>query len=1201
MWMAMTDNSSGSARRDSREPAAGGQKVVLSEDAREQLERFRRSHETLVLTIFFGDLVGSTRLQTEHGNLRAAELVQQHYALMREVLAAFDGQEIRTAGDSMLIVFAAPSEAVKFALHAQRSLRSQRQVESNLLPMRVGVHQGQVVLEMDRSGSGVADVYGLQVSTAARIMDLAEGDRILLSRAVFDDARAILNQDDFPGFASLAWRNHGPYCFKGVADSHEVCEVGEEPAVPLTPPQASAKGWPAERSAEELGWRPANGVVVPESNWSLTDKLGEGAFGEVWKAFNLNDKSYQVFKFCFKHDRLPALKREARLLKRLRKYAHPSIVEVYDVTEGERPPHYLEMEYVDGPTLRDWLAASPSMSDRLEVVAQIAEALDTVHAAGIFHRDIKPANILLTHREDGALQAKLSDFGLGAAQDPEFLKSISTSPLDGVVGTWDYIAPEVRHGAPASAQSDIYSLGLTLYQITVGDVDRPLTGDWERQLSSDILRDDIRRCVCQAPADRWPRAADLAKALRSHDERTRAAELERQREEHRRRAQHLRRAAVVAGCVAVVLLAISSFAIHQWYEAARQRDAADRLRGEAAAQRDEAARQRDEAAHQRDRAVTQKRLALEAINKLTYEVPMRLRNIAGTLPITKSILEENLGMLDRILAMEPDTPLARRERAVTLVSIGDRWMLVGDTQRALAAFEEGLSISRQLADAKPQIGEYLRDVTIGWDRLGDVRLALGQTNEALPAYQQSLEICRVLVHKSPDSRARRDLWQALDKLGRVSLKLGSTAEAATYYDEALALATQLAEESPQDAVAERDLGLCYERIGDLRMLQGRHEAARDAYVKAMQLSEKEAAARPDDPDVQRSLSVGFDKLGGVYLKLGHAAEARQAFESSLSLVESLARQEPENMQWQRDVSVGLDRLGDVCMDAGQPADALERFEAGMAIARQLATKDPANAVAQFDLVAGLSKLGNAHLELGHYSEALASFQEALDKARQLGASDPDDREVQRSVSVLQSKLGGAQLLADQTQEAAQSFRAAIETATRLAAADPNNAEAQRDVAVGWHRLMLTYEQTGDLSAWREASQRAVEEFERVRQLTGDDPASLEDLARTLAGACDGLVAFSAPAPADVATALARARQLVALDKPPAPSRLEVLAKMQYLANDAAAAVATLEIALGAVPEGPDAAATRARLAERLETYRQSLSTPTHDDHEGERP
>ena len=110
----------------------------------------------------------------------------------------------------MLIVFAAPSEAVKFALHAQRAMRQERQAAAgSRRPCASGCTRVKWCLEMDRSGSDVVDVYGLQVSTAARIMDLAQGDQILLSRAVFDDARAILSTDDFPGFPPLAWRNHG--------------------------------------------------------------------------------------------------------------------------------------------------------------------------------------------------------------------------------------------------------------------------------------------------------------------------------------------------------------------------------------------------------------------------------------------------------------------------------------------------------------------------------------------------------------------------------------------------------------------------------------------------------------------------------------------------------------------------------------------------------------------------------------------------------------------------------------------------------------------------------------------------------------------------------------------------------------------------------------------------------------------------------
>ena len=554
--------------------AASADTAVLTDTAREELDRFRREHHTQVLTILFSDLVGSTKLQSDYGNIRAAQLIQRHYATIREILASFDGQEIKTAGDSMLIVFAAPSEAVRFALFAQRAMYSACGEEAAMPTMRIGIHQGQVVLEKHAAGQELSDIYGLQVSTASRIMDLAQGGQILLSRAVFDDARAILRADEFRDFAPLTWRNHGSYRFKGVTDPYEVCEVGEDGHAPLSPPSGGAKGWPAEGSPEELGWRPAVGVVVPESNWILAEKLGEGEFGEVWKAYNPGDKSYQAFKFCFRRDRLPVLKREARLLKRLRKYSHPSIVEVYDVTEGQRPPYYLEMEYVEGPSFAQWLATAPSLGQRLEVIAQVADALDTVHAAAILHRDIKPANILLTHREDGSLRAKLTDFGLGSVEDAELLRSLCVSRVEGVSGTWDYIAPELRHGGSPSAQSDIYSLGLTLYQIVVGDLDRPLTADWESYVPDCVLRDDIRRCVSQLPADRWPAAAELAQALRSHDQRVREQEIEGDRQRQRIRMRRLRRAAMAASAIALLAIALGGTAFYQWREAARQRDRA---------------------------------------------------------------------------------------------------------------------------------------------------------------------------------------------------------------------------------------------------------------------------------------------------------------------------------------------------------------------------------------------------------------------------------------------------------------------------------------------------------------------------------------------------------------------------------------------------------------------------------------------------
>jgi serine/threonine protein kinase len=1156
----MAEPKPGSARFLTSHAAA--ERVVLSDDARQELEQFCRSHETLVLTIFFSDLVGSTRLQTERGNLRAADLVQRHYTLMRDVLSGFDGREIRTAGDSMLIVFAAPSEAVKFGLYAQRAMRAARDQEADMPAMRAGVHQGQVVLELDRRGTDVVDVYGLQVSTAARIMDLAAGGQMLLSRSVFDDARAILGPDDFAGFRPLGWCNHGPYRFQGVEDNHEVCEAGEAGEAVLAPPPASGKGWPAERATEELGWRPAAGVTVPESNWVLVQKLGEGAFGEVWKAFNASDKSHQVFKFCFKRDRLPALKREARLLKRLRKYAHPSLVEVYDVTEGERPPHYLEMEYVDGPPLRAWLSAEPPLRERLEVVAQVADALDTVHAAGIFHRDIKPANILLTFREDGAIRAKLTDFGLGATQDPEFLKSISDSRGEGVVGTWDYIAPEVRHGGKASAQSDIYSLGLTLYQVAVGDLDRPLTGDWEMQLESDVLREDIRRCVCQTPQDRWPRAAELAQALRSHDQRRNLRTLERQREEHRARARRLRRAAGVATVAAAVLLALGGLAAYQWAEAARQRD----------------------------RALAQKRLAMDAINRLTHDVPQRLRSVPGALPVAKAVLEENLVLLDRILELEPDTFMARRERGVNLLSIGDRWMLVGDTARAREAYDKSLQIARELATAHPLRSEFRRDVAMAWDRVGDACLAMGQSNAALDAYNQSLAISQTLAdERSGEASTRRDLALALDKLGRVSVQMGQTDQAAEHYQRALEIAIALAQAAPDDPQAQRDLGLCYERIGDLRTLQGRHEAALAAFETCLELGQRDMAARPDVPEVIRGLSVTYDKLGRIYLTLGRDDEARQAYERSLDLIRGLAQREPENVQLLRDVSVGLDRLGDICLQAGRAEEALERFEAGMVIGRQLAARDPLNAAAQFDLLAGQCKLGNAHLALDHRREALAAYRDGLTLGQQLAAADPHNTEVQRSLSVLQSKIGTVHLLDGQTDEAIAAFEAATAAATRLAEADPASVQAQRDLAVCHHRMMLAYETTGDLERWREASRRTIDAFQNIHTLSGDDPAAARDLARVLAQAGDGLLTFPEPSTDDVQLALTWARRCLELGGQSDAESWKRLAQLQNLAGDGPGAMSSIERARANIPDGPDGQALRAEVQTLEDQFRQRTS------------
>jgi class 3 adenylate cyclase len=208
----------------------------ICERARDQIERFRVAHNTQVLTIFFSDVVGSTRQQSRLGNERAAELIQRYRAVLRDTLTQFDGQEVETAGDSFLIVFATPSEGVSFALKLQAAIRAERRRDREFPECRIGLHLGQVVKECHGSGPKAMDIYGAQVSIASRIMNLGRGGQILCSRPVYEDARRFLQDGTVDGIGKLKWRIHGTYWLRNVDMPQEVGEVGEKKYAPFARP-----------------------------------------------------------------------------------------------------------------------------------------------------------------------------------------------------------------------------------------------------------------------------------------------------------------------------------------------------------------------------------------------------------------------------------------------------------------------------------------------------------------------------------------------------------------------------------------------------------------------------------------------------------------------------------------------------------------------------------------------------------------------------------------------------------------------------------------------------------------------------------------------------------------------------------------------------------------------------------------------------
>jgi len=381
--------------------------LELALQHRAQVEEFRRKHRTGLLALVFTDIVGSTALKQGLGEREVASLFQDYRRLVRRQRTEFsESEEIETAGDSFLLVFATPSEAVEFALIVQTELETWSRSRGIGVQQRVGIHLGEVVIEEHPTPGKAKDLYGGQLDVCARVMSLAGANQILMTRAVFDNARRVLKGEDVPEVGPLKWLNHGPYQFKGLEEPIEVCEVRAGMGGPATPPTNSDK---AQRVAAEgelvLGWRPAIGQEVPNTKWVLEEKLGEGGFGEVWRARHDMLDEQRVFKFCFRADRVRTLKREVTLFRLLKERIgeHPNIVRLHDIY-FDQPPFYLEEEYVSGKDLKSWCEAQGGVEKvplevRLEIVAQAADGLQAAHDAGVIHRDVKPGNILIENQK----------------------------------------------------------------------------------------------------------------------------------------------------------------------------------------------------------------------------------------------------------------------------------------------------------------------------------------------------------------------------------------------------------------------------------------------------------------------------------------------------------------------------------------------------------------------------------------------------------------------------------------------------------------------------------------------------------------------------------------------------------------------------------------------------------------------------------
>lgn len=283
-------------------------------------------------------------------------------------------------------------------------------------------------------------------------------------------------------------------------------------------------------------------VVTPGTklgHYEIVAPIGAGGMGEVYRARDSRLSRFVAIKILPKavssdSEYQQRFEREARVLAAIN---HPNILSIHDTaTEGDT--HYLVCELLEGVTLRHRLQEGPLPIRRcVEIAIQVSNGLAAAHEKGVTHRDLKPENIFLL--KDGRI--KILDFGLAkqatAGHDGDTLSLVEAQTQGGVVlGTVGYMSPEQVRGRPADVRSDIFSLGVVLYEMVTGR--RAFSGDSSVEVMNAILKDElpdlaqsgknipkglsilINRCLEKNPDGRFQSARDLAFALEAAESAT---------------------------------------------------------------------------------------------------------------------------------------------------------------------------------------------------------------------------------------------------------------------------------------------------------------------------------------------------------------------------------------------------------------------------------------------------------------------------------------------------------------------------------------------------------------------------------------------------------------------------------------------------------------------------------------------------------
>ena len=779
--------------------------------------------------------------------------------------------------------------------------------------------------------------------------------------------------------------------------------------------------------------------------YRVTGVIGHGGMGTVFLAVRDDDQYRKevaiklVGQGMVTDFALRRFRQERQILAGLE---HPHIARLLEGgTTAEGLP-YFAMEYVRGEPITEYCRSRKlPIAARLKLFRQVCSAVQYAHQNLVIHRDLKPSNILVA--EDGT--PKLLDFGIAKLVSSE-LDETSLPRLPQTITamrilTPEYASPEQVRGEPMTTATDVYSLGVVLYElltdrrpyrlenlsmsaveqvICTGEVEKPSTAarrggtvpeQWKRQLSGD-LDTIVGMAMRKEPGRRYASVEQLSEDLRRYLEGLPV--LARADSFIYRTGKLVRRHKLAIGAAALVVLSLVGGIVTTTLQARRAERRFEQVRKLARTflfDFHDKIRDLPGSTEARELLVN---TALEYLDSLSAEAGgdlalqlelaeayhrvgmvqgnIRFANL-GRLGTALETHRKALRLAQGVAERQPEDLPTLRVLSTCYVQVGDLLAGSGDTAGGIAALRRSLEVARTVDSRRTGKVEDLLLVIRASEALGDAQLQARDVPGALQSYRTALDLCRRRVKEFPDKTGspQHGLSLSYSRLGDALAEQGDLAATLEAYREALRIRQDLVAAFPSNATYRRELKTLYNWIGNYLgnpyfINLGDETAALEYYRQALVISEEMAAVDPGNALALYDLSISYAKVADI-LTASDPRQAAELYRRALAVIDGLLETSPGDFKYLRRRAMYQRSLAAPLRRLAERDGALRVLRAALDTTRAQAAERPENAEVQANLHATLNALGDLELELGDRAAALASYQRGLAIAEKRGSAD----------------------------------------------------------------------------------------------------------------------------------------------------------------------------------------------------------------------